>query len=212
MITKKITKKIKINAGFVSDYAFSSLDKIFYLQAKTFKACSPIAPQLNHDFDIYELDLATSKSKKLSNLKSYYIGEIINWKKDSLLLSMQGERQESGLFIFNKNKVFKKDLKLSNRIIIKNDTLRNSSMYSNPVILPDSNILCSSSYQIVKLDLKTKREYPILPSTGYHYSMITIRQNTIFYKQKDDTNNIYYFDLNNRLVKKLDLTILQNTP
>lgn len=196
----KIIKKIKIDPGFVSDYTFSTDNKIFYLQAKIFESYSPIAAKSYHDYDIYELDLITSKSKKLSNLNSYYMGEILNWSKDSLLISIQGEPSESGLFFFKTSSL--RSLKSLKKVVIRNDSLRNSTMYANPVVLSNNNILCSSSYQMVKLDLDTKKEYPILSSTGYHYSTIRNIRNIVFYQQSDDTNNIYYFDLN---VKKKNI-------
>lgn len=208
LTSNKIIKKIKIDFGFVSDYTFSSDNKIFYLQAKTFKSYSPIVPKSYHNYDIYELDLITLKSRKISNLNSYYIGEILNWKKD-ILVSIQGQSNESGLFLFNASNLQKKTS--LERIIIENDTLRNSTMYANPVLLSDNTVLCSSSYQMVKLDLKSKKEYPVLPSNGYHYSLIRNVNNLIFYKQNDDTDNIYYFDLKDRKINSLHISISNNS-
>lgn len=128
------------------------------------------------------------------------MGEILNWSKDSLLISIQGEPSESGLFFFKTSSL--RSLKSLKKVVIRNDSLRNSTMYANPVVLSNNNILCSSSYQMVKLDLDTKKEYPILSSTGYHYSTIRNIRNIVFYQQSDDTNNIYYFDLN---VKKKNI-------
>lgn len=203
VITNKITDKIKVHTGFIADYTFSS-NKIFYLQARTFQSYSPITPKAYHDYDVYELDLVSQKSKRLSNFNSYSMQEILNIGQDSLLISQQGEANESGLFLF-KTESEKRINRLSNKIMIKNDTLRNSTMYSNPILLSNNNILCSSSYQIVLLDLKAKKEYPILPSTGYHYSIIRNVRDIIFYQQKDNTNNIYYFNLNDKKIKTINI-------
>jgi hypothetical protein len=78
-------------------------------------------------------------------------------------------------------------------------------MYSNPVILPNNNILCASSYQMVMLDLKTKKEYPVFSSTGYHYNVIRNVQDVIFYQLNDDTNNIYYFNLKDKIINSLNI-------
>lgn len=210
LVNRKLTKKIKINPGFVSDYTFSSENKIFYLQAKTFASYSPIAPKAYHDYDIYELHVITSKSKKLTNLNSYYMSEVLNWKKDSLLVSIQGEPNNSGIFLFDIKSNLEKKISL-NKIIIKNDTLRNSSMYANPVILSNNDVLCSSSYQMVKLDLKNQKEYPILPSTGYHYNIIRNVKNMIFYQQNDNTDSIYYFNLDDKKMNSLNINISNNS-
>jgi len=205
IVNQKISKKIKVNRGFVSDYTFFSDNKIFYLQAKSFDSYSPIAPKSHHDFDIYELDLITLKSKKVSNLNSYYMGEIIKWKNDILLVSIKGEPKDSGLFRFN----LKSDVgsKLLEKIIIKNDTLRNSTMYDNPTILDSGNIICSSSYQMVNINMESKKEFLILPSTGYHYNAIRKRKNLIYYRQHDNTDNIYYFDLRDKKINVININI-----
>ncbi|WP_312903059.1 hypothetical protein [Chryseobacterium taichungense] len=201
--TDKVIEKIKVDDGFISDYTFSNDKKIFYLQAKSFQSYSPVTPKTYHDFDVYQLDLFTLKSKKISNLNSYSMTEILNLGQDILLISQQGESSESGLFLFN-TKSSGYESNLLNKIIIDNDTLRNSTMYSNPVLLPSKNILCASSYQLVMLDLSKKEEYPIFPSTGYHYSTIRNIKNLIFYKQNDGTNNIYYFNLNEKKIKSIN--------
>jgi len=174
------------------------------LQAQNFDSYSPIAPKSYHNYDIYELDISSSISKKLSNLKSYYMGEIINFGKDSLIVSIQGKTEESGLFFMNKN-VSK--YSLPDKIYIKNDTLRNSTMYRNPVTLSNGNILCASSYQMVELNLKNRLEQPVLPSTGFHYIIIRYSNDLVYYQQKDDTNNIYYFDLKNKKIKSINLEL-----
>ncbi|REC48606.1 hypothetical protein [Chryseobacterium pennipullorum] len=202
----KINKRVKVDHGFISDYIFLPSNKIFYLQARTFQSYSKIAPKAYHDFDIYELDLNTLKSKRISNLNSYSMREILNVGKDSLLISRQGEPNESGLFLFN-IKLDNKDQNVLNKIKIENDTLRNSTLYSNPVILSNNNILCASSYQMVRLDLKAKKEHPVLPSTGYHYNIIRNVKDLIFYQQNDNTNNIYYFNLGDKKINFLNITL-----
>ncbi len=204
LLSHKITKKIKVGDGFISDYIFSQSNKIFYLQAKTFQSYSPIVPNAYHNYDIYELDINNLKSKKISNLNSYSIQEILNLGKDSLVISMQGYPDESGLFFFNTDHNITNP-KTLNKIMITNDTLRNSTMYSNPVLLTNNNVLCASSYQLVMLDLKAKKEFPVLPSTGYHYNIIRSVNDIIFYQQNDNTNNIYYFNLNEKKINSINI-------
>lgn len=78
-------------------------------------------------------------------------------------------------------------------------------MYSNPVLLTNNNVLCASSYQLVMLDLKAKKEFPVLPSTGYHYNIIRSVNDVIFYQQNDNTNNIYYFNLNEKKINSINI-------
>ena len=203
--SKTILKKIMIDNGFISDYTLPVDNKIYYIQAQDFDSYSPIAPKSYHNCDIYELDLKSFEKRKISDYKAYYMSEIINYENDSLIVSMQGQVNDSGLFLFAKT--HKPDtIVLANRIVIKNDTLRNSTMYTNPVVLSKYNILCSSSYQMVKLDLKNNTEQPFLPSTGYHYKLIRKAKNLIFYQRQDHTDYIYYFDLN---MKKLNSVLLK---
>ena len=173
---------IKIGEGFISDYTLYLANKIYYLQAKTFDSYSPIASKSYHNFDIYSLDLET-----------------LEINKNELLITVRGTSSKSGLFLLNINST--NDEQNFNKILIINDTLRNSEMYTNPVILPNGNILSASSYQMVELDLKSKMEYPILPSNGRHYKTIRNISNMIFYKQTDYTDSIYYFNLDNKISK-----------
>lgn len=198
----KITEKIKIGEGFISDYIYSA-NKIYYLQAKTFDSYSPIASKSYHNFDIYSLDLETLEINKISNSESYFMDEILKLNKNELLITVRGTSSKSGLFLLNINST--NDEQNFNKILIINDTLRNSEMYTNPVILPNGNILSASSYQMVELDLKSKMEYPILPSNGRHYKTIRNISNMIFYKQTDYTDNIYYFNLDNKIIQSLNV-------
>ncbi|MDR2228487.1 MAG: hypothetical protein LBE39_03365 [Flavobacteriaceae bacterium] len=205
LATHKLSKKIKLGEGFISDYILSTSNKMFYLQAKTFQSYSPIVPKAYHDFDIYELDLVTLEYKRISNLKAYSMQEILNMEGDSLLVSMQGKySDESGLFFVNKVSSMKEE-GILNKIWIKNDTLRNSTMYANPVILPNNQILCASSYQMVMLDLKSNKEFPVLPSNGYHYNIIRNVNNLVFYQRSDRTDDIYFFNLKDKNINLIKI-------
>ncbi|MBM7420647.1 MULTISPECIES: hypothetical protein [Chryseobacterium] len=202
--SKKIIKKITVTPGFIVDYFPSKFEnKIYYIQASEFDSYSPIARKSFHDFDIYQLDLKSFQTEKLSNIHSYSMTEIGEINKDNLIVSMQGAKEESGLFtIDKKTKITLQNLK---KISIENDTLRNSTMYGNPVILSQNKILCSSSYQLVLLNLDKKEETQILPSTGYHYRTIRNIGDKIFYNQTDNSNNITYFNLNDKKFNSINL-------
>lgn len=204
IFSKKILKKIPLSSGYVLDYVPSKFEnKIYYLQASEFDSYSPITSKSFHKFDIYQLNLESFQTEKLSDMNLYSMTEIAELDKDRLVISIQGTEDESGLFIVDKkNKITFKDLK---KILIKNDTLRNSTMYRNPVILSQNRILCSSSYQLTLLDLDKKEETPVLPSTGYHYRIIRNIGNKIFYKKNDNSDSITYFNLYDKKLKSINL-------
>ncbi|MGE6395488.1 hypothetical protein [Chryseobacterium scophthalmum] len=202
---KKNIKKIKIPYGFISDYQFINKEKLLYLKSISFDSPSSFSPKSFHNYDIYILDIRTAKSEKISDVDSYFMGEIAPLNDSLVVVSMVEDVEKSGLYLFKKEK--NATLENMGRIMILNDSLRKSTMYRNPVILSENNIICASSYQLVSLDLKSKLESQILPSNGHHYNQIRSRGETIYYKQNDNTDLVYYFDLNNKVIKYINLKI-----
>ncbi len=202
--SKKKLKSIKLESGYISDFTFSkNNDKIYYIQAQTFDSYSPIAPKNFHDFDVYQINLNSLEIKQITNSNFYLLREIIDYDENKLLFSSMGESNESGLFFINKN-----DKNLT-KIEIINDTLRKSSMYLNPVLWENNQIICSSSYQLKMLNLNNMKETEILPSNGYHYSEIRKAKNKIYYKLNDNSDEIFFFDLKDKKINSINLTPLR---
>jgi len=199
--------KIKLEEGYISDYAISKDEKkIYYAQAKEYTSNSPISPKAFHNYDIYALDIKSKGNERLSYLKAYSMSEILDFDQNTLLVSMQGEVQESGLFFVNKKGKEIMSFQDLKKINIINDTLRNSSMYAQPIRLSNDSIISASSYQLVLLDLVNKKEYSLLNSNGYHYNIIRNSKEDVFFKQNDGTDSIFYFNL--RSEKKIKSLLL----
>lgn len=198
--TKIKINQIQVDNGYIADYTFSDKrDKIYFSQAKEFASYSPIAPKNYHNFEIYELNLKSETITQLTNQKFYYLYEIIDFDKENLVFSSKGNSNESGLFFLNKN-----NQKIS-KIIMVNDTLRQSEMYSNPIMWNTNQIISSSSYQLTLLDFKTKKETQILPSHGFHYSQIRRFQNEIYYKLTDKSEKIFKYNFYTKRIDTINL-------
>ena len=197
-------KRIVVDKGYISEVIYSKYDKrLFYLKANEYKSYSPITPGAMHNFDIYSLGIDSLNVKKISNVKAYSLNSLEEFNKFKLIVSQRGIDIENGIFLFGKNS----DSGLE-RIETKNDELRNSTGYSNPNVVTDTTILCSSYYQLVKIDLENKLEKIILPSNGYHFKEIRYnkRLKGIFFTKSDDTNTIYSVDINGRDFQEIVVT------
>lgn len=196
-------KKIVVDKGYISEVTYSKYDKsLFYIKANEYDSYSPIAPKAAHDFDIFSLRIDSIKGKKISNLKSYSLYALEEFSKFKLIVSQRGIDSENGIFLFD---IKSMDLE---KIETTNDKLRNSTGYSNPNVATDSTIICSSYYQLVIVDLKTKLEKTILPSNGYHFKQIRYNEKLkrIFFTKSDDTDSIYSVDINGEDFKDMILT------
>jgi len=196
------TKKIFEDVAFITEVISSKYDNIlFYIKANDYDSYSPIAPKAKHDFDIYSLKIDSLKSKKISSLNSYGLYDLGEVDENRLILSQRGT--ENGIFFYDK-----KSTKKTEKIVTINDKLRNSTGYSKPVILKDGNIICASYFQLVKINLITKLEKTILPTSGYHFRSICYNEKSdrIFFTKRDDTNNIYSVNSNGENLTEVTLS------
>lgn len=188
------SRKIFEDVGYISEIIFSRYNNnIFYIKAKEYDSYSPIVSRSFHNFDIYSLSDDTEKTKKISSLNAYGISDLQEFDENKFILSQRGVGSENGIFYYSDN--FKTELK---KITTTNDTLRNSTGYSNPVVLDNYSLICASYYQLVKIDLNTRLEKTILPSNGYHFKQINYNKKLkkIFFTKRDNTDNLYSIDIN----------------
>lgn len=199
-------RKILADKGFISEVIYSEYNEnLFYIRANEYDSYSPIVSKARHDFDIYSLVVDSLKGEKISELKAYNLYGLVELNKSKLLIGQRGSDFENGIFFFDKNSNTKLE-----KIETTNDKLKNSTGYSNPIVVADRNIVCSSYYQLVRIDLATKLEEIILPSTGYHFRKICYnkRLERIFFTKKDDTDNIYSIDKDGENFQ--EVTLLNN--
>jgi len=195
-------KKIFEDSGFISEVIYSDYTKaIYFIKANVYDSYSPIAPKAKHDFDIYALDNNDFKPKKISAMAAYSLASLIEVDKDKILIGVRGDEADSGIFFYHK------DSKKVEKIVTTNDTLTNSTGYLNPVVLDDGNIICASYYELVSIDLKSKLDEMILPSSGYHFRDIRYNKklHKIFFARQDRTDDIYITDLDGENLKEVTL-------
>ncbi|MGJ1417975.1 hypothetical protein ACR79T_00010 [Sphingobacterium spiritivorum] len=173
-------------------------ESIYYTQANEYTGNSPIGRRAAHDFDVYELKPKSFETKKITNLNSYQITNILDIDSSQMLLTINDK--DRGIFFLEK-----KSGNLS-KIQTLNDTLRNSTGYSNPVLLNNNYVVCSSYYELAQIDLKKKIEKIILPSSGVHFKQIRYNKllNSIFFI-KQGSNIIYRLNVDGTDLKEIEM-------
>ena len=162
-------------------------DSIYFTQAEEYENYSPMVRKAPHKFDIYSINLNDKTIVKKTNEAAYSIYNLSDVDSTRWLFNLNGE----GSYFYNKNGSGKK------MIVAINDTLRNSKMYFNPLMIDRNTIITSSSYDLVKINLATKMEKLLLLMSGSHFS--TIRYNKklgkIFFAKTNDVNTIHSVNL-----------------
>lgn len=198
-----VTRTLVNDSSIVTEGIFSMTnDSIFFTKAQEYRSYSPIGVEQPHKFDIYFKGMSTSFSpKKISNLSAYSIQDINLSSNGNLLFSMTDD--DSGSFFLNT-----RNFSVS-KITTTNDTLRNCMLYSNPIMVNNGLILCSSSYQLVVIDLKARKEKTILPSSGSHFKCIRYNKKTdlIYFTKTTDRGVIHVVDVNGNELRTIHLKL-----
>lgn len=77
------------------------------------------------------------------------------------------------------------------------------------VVVDSVNIICSSNYELMRFNTKSKVVKRILESTGSHFKIIRYNEKLgkIFFQKRDDSNNIYSIDINGSNLKKISINV-----
>lgn len=195
---KKIVDNKSLNIEAIFSYDGKSL---YFTSANEFKNYSPMSRKAAHDFDIYSFDFDSKKIEKISNFNAYNLYHISSINNDDILFSMRD--QAEGIFIYQKK------LDKLNKIVVLNDTINHSQTYSNPILVNSDNIICSSYYEMVKIDLKAEKEKVILPSNGSQFKTIKYnpRISKIFFQKRDDRNSIYAINIDGSGLKEIPISV-----
>lgn len=204
-VKNNTAKKIEniIENGFITSAIMSSDNTtLYYTLALSFGNHSPLAKKQFHNFDIYKYDLENSTNEKISDVDLYGIYHLAEYDKDKLVMTVYN--MNKGLYLYNL-----KANELS-KIETINDTLRLSKGYAKPNVTIDGDIICTSFYSLVKIDMKTKMEKSIIHTTGVNFNTVKFNEklNSIFYNRYDGTNEIYEIDQNANLKRKFVLKAL----
>ncbi|MFP9114887.1 hypothetical protein ACLI1A_13205 [Flavobacterium sp. RHBU_3] len=191
--------------GIIAE-AVSSLDNrsIYFTKALDYKAYSPLAPKAAHNFDIYQLSLETNEVTKITELEAYSLYTITDADKERLLFSIKNHT--SGIFFYNKK------LKELEQITAVNDTLNNSTSYTDPVLLNEKSIVCSSYYRLVKIDLINKKEQTILASNGHQFSEVHYCKglHRIYFRRDNDITKVCSVNENGK--DFAEYLVIEDTP
>ncbi|WP_133576468.1 TolB-like translocation protein [Pedobacter metabolipauper] len=169
------TNSLKMEAIFSNDKK-----NIYYTRADEYAAYSPIGVAAPHKFDIYKLELNSNKITKITNLKAYSIYYLTDI--DSLTMAFNMGDKERGIYFYEKRS------EVLNRLVTKNDTLANSTLYSEPAFIDRNHIICNSNYKLVTIHLLSKYEKSILSSDGGQFIALRFNKklNRIFFMKEDN--------------------------
>lgn len=168
---------------------------IYFTRANDYAAYSPIGRKAPHS-----LRLKDNKTSKISNLKAYGLYSISDIG-NQILFNMRGE--EEGVFFY------KKDGGRLNKVVTVNDTLTNSTGYSNPLMIDTAKLIAASYYQLVSIDLNSKIEALVLPSNGNHFKVVRYNQinDKLYFTKTDGTNSIYSVNLDGSDLRDIPIRI-----
>ncbi|MCJ0743673.1 TolB family protein [Pedobacter montanisoli] len=197
-IKKNNLKKVLDNNSLIIEATFSYDNKsLYFTKANDYAGYSPLSRKAAHDFDIYSLNLNNDNISKISNLNAYSLYHITDLNSDQILFAMRSK--DDGVFLYNK-----KENKLK-RIVTLNDTINNSKTYSNPVLIDNDVMVCSSYYELVKINMKTQTESQILSSTGTQFKDVKYNRKTnkLFFRKNDNSTNIYSVNIDGSDLKEI---------
>lgn len=204
-IKKKKSTSLFKSTNFIKEATYGeSKNIIYYIEAKEFDSYSPIGRMALHNFDLFKYNISDRRVNKVSDLNAYMMENLFF---DNKKLFFDGVINNSnGLFEFNEEN------KLVEKIVIKNDTLLNSTWISNASLINENTILFTQLNEILKLDLKNKVSTKILRSiNGAHFSNLKFdNQNNRIYFSERKVNKIYVIDLEGNLLNTIDIIISNN--
>lgn len=194
---KEVVDNERLNIEAIFSYDGKSL---YFTKASDYSG-GPKSRKAAHGFDIYSFDFYSKKIEKISNFKAYNLYYISSLNNDDILFSMRDE--VDGVFIYQKK------INELKKIIVVNDTVNNSQAYSNPISINNNNIICSSYYDIVKIDLNAQKEKVILSSNGSQFKAIKYNHkiSKIFFQKRDIGNSIYSINTDGSGLKEIPLSI-----
>lgn len=179
-------KQITDTSGIKTEATFSHDGKnIYFAQANEYASYSPLTSRAAHDFDIYSVVLSKGEVSKISNLKAYSLANISEVDSNRLILDIKGK--ESGVFFYEKVK------SVLTKVSIKNDSLSYAKGYSNPIFIRNDNLICTSYYLLVNIDMKSQKEKVIIQSDNspIHNIRYHKKSGRLFFQKGGHSNYIY---------------------
>ena len=176
-------------------------ESVYFTQANEYKSYSPISVKAPHKFDVYSVALKSKKITKLSKLNAYSMFNLTDADSTRLLLTIRGN--DDGIYFLGKSKP------VLDKITATNDTLRNSKFYFNPIMISENSIICASSFDLVLIDLKEKKQTKLLNSTGSHFRIIRYNKikGKLFFIKTDDINTFHSINLDGSDLKSIRISI-----
>lgn len=137
----------------VIDACFSkSGNFIYYLKASEFKNYSPIAKELPHGVDVFEININTKRQRQITHLKEYMMQAITQTYSDSLIgINIPNAVNEMGMGIISLT-----DGKFK-RYIFQNDPRYQVKSWYFPIAICKDSLIYSAPYEIYIHNFKENR-------------------------------------------------------
>ncbi len=176
----------------ITEATFSKNGKIIYFCiAGEYKKYSPIGRKDFHNVDVYSIQLQDKKIIKISNLKSYGLGEISDFDSTYLLMRLNAGN-ESGIYFLNKDSTIK-----PTRIVPANNPRKDAGLYYTPIYSDTFKIMAfTAPYELYVMNLNNKIAKSVFYNKG-GYDLLYIhfynKQNKILFSIEDSS---YIFTIN----------------
>ena len=219
---------IDINSKKIRDLTSDSLlilecifnpdgQSIYFTASKHFGNYSPLARKAPHDIDIYRIDIATRKIKKITEFNSYDLhGISITTTGDSMLFRLKAN-DKNGLFLMSINT--KNLIQISSSHDIRSDEKASPYEYYKPVLSRDnSKIAFSEPYELYILDRETRisklifrnEKFPVNIGearffNSYNYLMVTLPTDSKMQKSTGENYGFYTLNPETNELRTLEL-------
>lgn len=193
-------KALFSDVGIYDFYYQESTNSIIYNKSDTISRYSPLARKGPHGFDLYEYNIATNQTHKLSNYYSYEMGEIAAYKNNEVMFV--NNDKEEGIYAFSPDSSFFKP----HTIAEDNEKKEITYLYTSPIYIKKYDIIIfrNGYYNFFKIDKNGKIE-EIYSSDGKQISSFCVynTQDRILFTMNDDTNfySIKFDGTDKRIIK-----------
>jgi hypothetical protein len=199
-LTLEKTDTLLKGGQIITNVCISNDNKfVYYLDASEIKNYSPIANKAPHGIDLYELNIETKKTRRITNLKAYNIQGLKTTPIDTILSASMFD-DEKGLIMISTNTGQLRSLDF--------DSPRNPvKQLFTPIDIRLDSIIYEAPYELYKHNLKSnKSEFILRCPDGYQFGVVQPDETwrNILFSAGD---KIYFYNLPNEKLTEIKLKI-----
>ncbi|WP_221390854.1 hypothetical protein [Dyadobacter sp. NIV53] len=203
-IQKRQRQSFLIGSGILTEAIFLSEDKVIFCSAKEYSKGSPVASKDVHSFDLYYLKLQKKIITKVTDLNSYGINRLAKLDSSKILMRINGNEAESGIYCLSLDKSNK-----LNKITPRNDPRMGSFLYYDPSYHSETHsIAFIAPYELYTMDVDSLMAKLIYRSNGSIIQNVKFaNESSVFFLEADEKDIIFKFNIQGKILTKIPIVI-----